>query len=164
MASEEFRLDDPVGSYVDTWKRICLEPRSFFGELSREGGIGLAVFGGGLKGLLALVLVGLVRLFVGAALLTLVARQLFEGQGDYEASFRVLAYSTAVVVFVGIPVLKVLAALYGAYLAILGVERVHGIDPARATLSVAGSIVAGFALVYALGLWPTVARWNPLAH
>ena len=40
----------------------------------------------------------IIRLFLVAALLLLVARRLFAGTGDFEATFRICAYATAPVV------------------------------------------------------------------
>jgi hypothetical protein len=106
--------------------------------------------------------IGLVRIFIGAALVVLVATNLFEGRGDYEATFRVLAYSSAVAVLIGLPVIKYFAAIYGAYLVIVGIEKAHGIDAVRAILTLVASAVVGGVIAFALGLWPFLHRVNPL--
>ena len=167
-----------MASFGATLRRILLEPRSFFESLPLEGGLqapatfaaiclaigGLEfmIFGGGLKGAIGLVALGLARLFLGAAIITLVAENLFEGRGDYEATFRVLAYATAIAVVIGIPVVNVFAAIYGAYLVIVGLEHAHRFDATRAVLTVILTAAIGAAVVYAFGLWPLARRVNPL--
>jgi len=178
MAAEELNLDDPLGSFAGTWQRVVLEPRPFFAALPHAGGlqaplvfaaislflggIGVLVFGGGLRGLVALLARGVLRLFVAAAIIVLVGRNLFDGKGDYESTFRAISYSTAIVVFIGIPIVKYVAALYGCYLTILAIERAQTIDAVRATLTFAATAITGFVLAYALGLWPRLATLNPL--
>lgn len=178
MAAPEFDLNDPIASFSGTWRRVVLEPRAFFEELPRAGGlqpplafaalclgfggVEFLLFGGGLKGLLGLVVFGLLRLLIGAAIFVLIARNLFNGQGDYEATFRALAYSSAVAAAIGLPIIKYFAALYGAYLAILGLEKAHSLDTVRALLTLAATAVSGLVIVYALGLGPLLVRVNPL--
>ena len=72
------------------------------------------------------------------------------------------AYSMAVVVGIGIPVVKYFAALYGAYLVIVGVARAQSFDTVRALLTLLAGAFAGLVIVYALGLGHWVSRVNPL--
>ena len=175
MEAREFETNDPVASFTATWKRVILEPNAFFGDLPPAsglqpalafamicfaiGGLELLVFGHGFHGLVGILLIGLVRLFVGSAVLTLIAQNLFEGRGDYEATFRVLGYSSAVAVGIGLPVVKYFAFLYGAYLAIIGLGKAHGFDNLRALASVAVAAVVGFVVVHALGLGCVMRRY-----
>lgn len=176
--SEEWSAPDPVGSYASAWRRVMADPRTFFespaasGGLQGElvfalvsfaiGGVGFMLFGGGLKGFLGLIALGALRVVVGSAIATLIAQQLFEGRGDYEATFRVLAYSSAVAVFIGLPVIKYFAAIYGAYIVILGLAKAHAFDTVRALLTVFLAIVVGFVVLYALNLGGCVYHSNPL--
>lgn len=178
MAAEEFSPSDAIGSFTDTWTRVMIDPRAFFKKLPMEGGlqpplvfasicllvggIEMLLFGGGLKGLVGLVIFGIVRLFVGAAIFALIAQTLFGGRGDFEATFRVLAYASAVAVSIGLPVLKFFAALYGAYLAILGLEKAHSMDTVRTVVALLATVITGAVVVHALGLGSIVARTNPL--
>jgi hypothetical protein len=178
LSSAEFDPKDPVNSFACVWQRVMLEPRAFFEGLPATGGLqpplafaaiclaigafGFMIFGGGLGGFLALLLIGLARLFVGSAIVALIAQQLFDGRGDYEATFRVLAYSIAPVVVIGIPVVKYFAALYAAYLIILGVAKAHSFDTVRAVLTLLATAAVALVLVYALGLGRWVHRVNPL--
>lgn len=178
MTDEELDLDDPLSSYVDVWKRVVLEPRAFFDALPHEGGllrplafavitlfvggIGVVLTGGGLGGFFFLLIAGPVRLFFVAALVAVVARGLFEGRGDYEATFRALAYSSAIFVFVGFPVVKFFAALYGIALAILGIAAAHSFDTVRATLTLVAGMIAAAVFAWALGFLGWAMRTNPL--
>ncbi|MGH7804962.1 MAG: YIP1 family protein [Candidatus Binatia bacterium] len=178
MAGDPLDFRDPIGSFVPTWRRILLDPRAFYESLPLQGGlqapatfaaiclaiggVEFLVFGGGLKGALGFVVLGLVRLFLGAAIVTLVAENLFEGKGDYEATFRVLAYSTAIAAFLGLPILKFLAAIYGAFLVVVGLEAAHRFDAPRAVLTLIATAAVGAALIYAFGLWDLAQRVNPL--
>ena len=107
-------------------------------------------------------LLGLARLFIGSAIFTLVAQSLFDGKGDYEATFRAIGYSTAVAVAIGIPVIKYFAALYGLYLIIIGLARMHGFDTVRALSTTLLSLAVACVIVYAVGLGGCVASVNPL--
>ena len=173
-ASPEFDPNDPVASFGAMWKRVVLEPRAFFESLPPAGGPSTSAgirgdlpgdrrlrihdFRRRNSGVLGLFVIGLLRLFVGSAIVALVAQQLFDGRGDYEATFRAVAYSTAVAVGIGIPVVKYFAALYGAYLAIIGIAKAQSFDTVRALLTVLASAFAGLVIVYALGTralgWP----------
>ncbi len=178
MAGDPLDFGDPVGSFVPTWRRILLDPRAFFESMPLQGGlqapatfaaiclaiggVEFLVFGGGLKGALGLVILGLLRLFFGAAIVTLVAENLFEGKGDYEATFRVLAYSTAIAVFIALPIVKFVAAIYGAFLVVVGLEVAHRFDATRATLTLIATAAILAALTYGFGLWGVAQRVNPL--
>lgn len=175
--SAEFDPKDPIASFVASWRRVLLEPRAFFEGLPAGGleppllfaliclvigGFGFMIFGGGIEGFLGFLLIGTLRLFVGAAIVSLIAQRLFDGHGDYEATFRVLCYSTAVAVVIGIPVIKHFAALYGIYLVILGLARAHSFDTVRAMLTALSSVFVGMVIVHALCLGGWMHRVNPL--
>lgn len=177
--TDDFRPEDPLNSYPETLKAALGGPKTFFGRLPVAGGLqaplgfaaanlligglGILLFGGGVKGMLGFFLWALiVGLAVGAALVLLVARELFGGTGDYEATFRGLAYATPPALLIGVPVLQFLAALYWAYLAILGIARAQETDLPHAVLTLLVAKIAGAAVVYGLGLWGLALRVNPL--
>jgi len=66
----------------------------------------------------------------------LVAQHLFSGRAGFEATFRVVAYAAAPTVLAWLPWIGVLAVVYGVYLTVVGLERVHGFDTTRAVLTV----------------------------
>ena len=178
MAGEEFNPNDPVASFTNTWQRVVLDPRGFFDELPPAGGlqapflfamicfgiggVSFLIFGGGIKGLLALMVLGAFRLFVGSAIVALIAQHLFDGRGDYESTFRALSYSAAPVVVLGIPLVKYVAALYGTYVAIVGIAKAHAFDNTRAVLTFVATAIVGIVIVHAFGLWGLAYRFNPL--
>jgi hypothetical protein len=182
MAEEAFHSSDPLAGFTTTLKEILLDPRGFFERLPLEGGLknplifavictaigGLehALFtafrGYGLKAVVGLVILGVLRLFVGAGVVAVVAQHLFGGRGDYEANFRVLGYASAVMVLIGLPFIKWFAALYGVYLTLIGIERANGFDSVRAFLTLIATFVVGVVLTHAFGLWRLSARVNPL--
>jgi hypothetical protein len=178
MEGEELRTDDLLTSFPQVWQRVVTDPRAFFESLPpvrglqaplvfalvclTVGGFGLLLFGWGIKGMLALIVLGLLRLFVVSAIFVLVAQNLFEGRGDYEATFRALGYSSAPAVAIGLPVIRYFAAIYGLYISILGLARAHSFDTVRATLSLAATVLCGVMLAHAFYLGGWLARFNPL--
>ncbi len=176
--TEEWSSQDPIGSYASTWQRVMSDPRGFFDGLAPSselqpalvfalisfafGGIGFLLFGGGLGGFFGLVALGALRVVVGSAIVAWIAQQVFEGRGDYEATFRALAYSSAVAVLIGLPIVKYFAAIYGVYLLILGVAKAHSFDTVRALLTILLAVLTGLVAMYALGLGGCFVEANPL--
>jgi hypothetical protein len=167
----ELQIDNLYESFTGVWKRVTTEPRSFFEEMPVSGGlqnplvfllvclaisaVGFLVIGP--RGLALWILaLGVVRAFIGALVVMVVARQVFRGTGDYEATFRALAYSSAPVALLWIPLIRPLVALYLLFLVILGIERVHGFDAGKAVLTLLLSFIAIGTIVWTLGwahLW-----------
>ena len=153
MATREFEGAAALEGFPNAWKRVMTDPRAFFAEMPEVGGLqpplaflgvtavinaaGHLVLGWGLGGFLRIVLWQVLGAFVSAALYVLVAQHLFGGRAGFEATFRVVAYAAAPMVLSWLPWrLGVLAVLYGAYLTIIGLERVHAFDATRAVLTV----------------------------
>jgi len=162
----EFQTDNPFDSFTGVWRRVTTEPQSFFQDMPVSGGLqnpllfmticlalgslGLLIFGP--RGLALWFLVGgIVRAFVGAAILMVIARQLFAGVGDYEATYRALAYASAPAALLWIPVIRPLVALYGLFLVIVGLQRVHGFDAVKSVLTVLLSVIVVAAVGWVLG-------------
>ncbi|MBI3769396.1 MAG: YIP1 family protein [Deltaproteobacteria bacterium] len=163
----ELQTDNLFESFTGVWKRVITEPRRFFEEMPVSGGlqnplvfllvclaisaVGFLVIGPRALALLIIVL-GVVRAFIGALVVMVVAQQVFRGTGDYEATFRALAYSGAPVALLWIPLIRPLVALYLLFLVVLGIERVHGFDVGKAVLTLLLSFVAIGTVVWTLGL------------
>jgi hypothetical protein len=155
-------MREGLESFPTTWRRVVTDPRAFFAEMPETGGLGEpALFlalcavinalghlltGWGLAGFVGVLVLQLVGAVVLAAVIVLVAQNLFEGRAGFEPTFRVVAYAWAPRVILWIPYLGVLGWLYSAYLMIRGVEHVHRIDATRALLTVA----TGLAVLWAL--------------
>jgi len=170
----EFQTDRPLDSFTGVWRRVTTEPRSFFHDMPVSGGlaqpllflticlaisaVGFVVIGPRWFGLGFLVL-GLVRSFVGALVLMLIARQIFAGIGDYEATYRAIAYASAPVALLWIPLIRPLVALYALFLVIIGLERVQGFDAVKSVLTVLLAAIVMLTIAWVVGL----PRWLPMA-
>lgn len=168
MAASEFEGGTTIEGFTTTWRSVVTDPRAFFAAMPETGGlqapltflaicalangVGHLLLGWGLRTLIAVVIGQIVTAFVLAALLVLVAQNLFAGRAGFESTFRVVAYASAASVFEWLPKrLGVLAGLYAAYLIVLGLERVHGFDATHAVLTVLICV----AVVLMLGAaWP----------
>jgi len=163
----------PVGgtAFPDTWRRVVSDPRGFFADMPLAAGLGeplaflaicAAIAGLGtlvvswspwvaVGSVFALIVVALLE----AAVLTIVAQQLFDGRAGFEPTCRVVAYGFAPGVFLWVPRLAVIAWLWILFLQVRGVERVHAIDATRAVLSVLVATAATVLVALGLrgGLW-----------
>ncbi len=164
---EEFRTEQFADSFVGVWKRVMTDPRGFFQDMPTRGGlqppllflVGCLIISGlgflilGPRGFgLMLVLEGMLCSFVCAAVLAIISRQLFAGTGDYEATYRVVAYGSAPAALLWVPLVGRLAMLYAIFLTIVGLERVHGFDAVKSVLTVLLSTIVLLAVGWALGL------------
>src|SRR5262245_9068636 len=156
-------------NFIQTWQRVMTDPHGFFAEMPQAGGlgdpgtfllitsaldgIGHLIVGWGIVGMLAAFVFQVVLATVTAALFTVIAQQLFEGRAGFEPTFRVVAYSTAPLVFSWVPFVGTVAQLYAAYLALRGIERGHVVDTTRAVLTVVLGITAIWLLVLPTALW-----------
>ena len=156
----------PATGFVDTWRRVMSDPRSFFADMAQAGGlqepltflavcaavdaVGTLLVSWRIGAVVGTFVAVVAAAFVAAAALTLVAQNLFDGRAGFEPTFRVVAYAAAPVVFLWVPRLWVLALLYCWYLQVRGVERVQQFDTTRAVLAVA--VKSAALLVVAVGL------------
>lgn len=176
---EEFRTEQFAESFVGVWKRIVTDPRGFFQDMPVRGGlqapllflVGCLVIDAlghlivGPRGFgIRLVLEGMLRSFAYAAFFVLVARQIFSGTGDYEATYRVVAYASAPVALAWLPLVGGLAWIYMIFLLIVGIERVHAFDAVKAVLTVLLASLAIVAVSWALGLHHHGMYYHPGFH
>ena len=159
MDRAEFDRSDVLSSFGQIWKTLMTDPQGFFLAMPLTGGLGnplvfaticfviagggFLVSGAGFRFAVMVLIWGIVRLFLGAAFLLLVAWKIFAGEGDFEATFRVCAYATAPVVLLWIPVIRYLAVLYIGYLVIIGLQRAQQFDSVKAVLTVVLSAAIG---------------------
>ena len=159
MAVPESEVRSTVEALPIVWRRVMTDPHGFFSDMPETGGLeqpgiflvacaainalGHLLLGGGLRGVLGCFLWELVAAVVVASVFVLVAQNLFEGRAGFEATFRVVAYAAAPSVVFWVPLVGAVALLYSAYLALRGLERVHGLDTTRAllTLGVGGAVL-----------------------
>jgi hypothetical protein len=156
-------------NFVQTWQRVMTDPHGFFAEMPQAGGlaepaiflaitaaidaVGHLILGWGIIGMLASFVFHIVLAGIAAALFTVIAQQLFEGRAGFEPTFRVVAYSAAPLVLAWVPFVGTVAQLYAAYLAMRGIERVHGFDTTRAVLTIVLGVVAIWLLVLPTAVW-----------
>jgi len=172
----------PQGSALEdvlpTMIEVLTDPRAFFSSMPREGGYeGPAVFAGvmlvvnaAIAALFALLhfqvigvvmalvvipLFGAIGLAIGS-MITLLLSKALRGEATLESSFRVVAYSAALLPLAAvarlIPYLPILVEAYGIYIFIVAVIAVHKVEEQRAW-TVLGSIGAVLLL---LGLFATI--------
>jgi hypothetical protein len=167
MAEAEFDRSDFMSSFAQVWKKVITDPQGFFLAMPVRGGlgnplvfavlnlaiaaVGFLLTGHGAKVGVGLLIWGVVRLFIGAAILSLVARKLFDGKGDFEATFRVCAYAVAPAVVLWVLVIRYLAILYMGYLVIIGLQRAQEFDSVKAVLTLALSAIIGMVLTLPFG-------------
>jgi hypothetical protein len=163
---QELQTDNLPESFPGVWRRVMSEPRRFFEDMPVTGGLqspliflllclGISAVGFlliGPRGLaLWVIIVGLVRAFLGALVLMVVAQQVFSGAGDYEATFRAVAYGSAPAALIWLPFIRPLVVLYALFLIIIGLERVHTFDATKAVLTVLLSAIVLAAVMWVFG-------------
>jgi len=147
--------DSGWGSFVDgflsTWRRVITDPHGFIADMPLAGGLGHPaaflvvcaavnaaghlISGWGIVGLLWVLIAQVIAALLAAVLFVLVAQHLFNGRAGFEPTFRVVAYASAPLVFLWVPLVGWLARIYSAYLLVRGLERVQGLDTTRAVLT-----------------------------
>ena len=172
----DYNLSDPIHSFIDTVRRVVLQPVSFFASLPQSRNlVNPLVFAlicieiytilGGLLGLvrvgtnrglgsfiasiIAAPIGGAIGLFILAAILHLLVRLVVgAGNSGFEATFRVAAYAAVVNLVSWIPLVGWLLGLYGIYLSVVGIREMHGTTTGKAALVVL--IPAGVILLLVL--------------
>jgi hypothetical protein len=160
-AVKQYLLD-----YYHLAKSILLHPRRFFLEdMEEEGGLqepayflmvsaginaliaGLSSFNPGLVVILFAVTV------IGAFMSAVIANAMstaWGGKGNFEKTFRVMAYSEAALAVAWVPVIGMLAMVYVCVLNFFGLRTVHQLDGLKTGIVVALSgVIALFAFLIA---------------
>ncbi len=161
----EFNNKDFLNSFIGVMKTVLVRPHDFYEHMPTTGGYSspflFLVVCLGVSGVLAaiiagvdvllflkLVIFGAIFSFIGAGILHLIAQQFFEGKGGYEGVYRAVAYAGVVNLLTWIPIVGLLAGLYGLYLQIVGLENVHKITAGQAVVTV----LIAFAIYLIFGL------------
>jgi hypothetical protein len=158
----EFNYQDPVQSFISTVQRVVLQPVDFFRGIPRQGDfinplifaiicyavagilgglISLAFTSRGFIGFISSIIfepiAGVIGLFIVAGILYLLVMLIIgSGNAGYEATFRVLAYSSVVNLVSWIPIIGGILSLYALYLGIVGIREVHTTTTGKAALVV----------------------------
>ena len=153
-----------IKDYWEQAKFILLHPQEFFKTMPVEGGyrdpLIFLCLSAGVNALLSGIIgFSLMRIllfplsFVGVTLGAYVASflaQAMGGKGSFQATFRVMVYSEAALLFTWVPVLGIFPGLYIFVLNFFGLRQVHGISDVK-TVSVVllsgivSSIIIGLA-------------------
>jgi len=135
-----------IGTVLSGIVQLAGTPRMFgpFGE--RMGGPSV---GGFIASLIFAPIFGIIGLFIFSGFAHLLVL-LFVGPNNqgYEATFRVAAYSQVTNLATWVPFIGPLFALYGLYLAIVGIREMHGTTTGRAALVVLFPFIVLFALTW----------------
>lgn len=151
--SYEFDAKDFINSFIGVAKTVLTKPDDFYQHMPTTGGfvspvgflaaclavlsiIAVVIIGGNPFVFFKFLIIGLIFSFIGAGVLHYIAQKFFAGKGDYEGTYRVVAYAGAVNLLVWIPILGILAALYGFYLQLVGLEKTHGITRSQAGITI----------------------------
>ena len=172
----EFDYSDPVQSFINAVRGVVTAPVGFFRGIRREGdfvnplifaiicyevsailgGIIALAFGSrGFGGFLASIIFApigtAIALFIGAGILHLLVMLIVGSRNaGYEGTFRVGAYSAVTSLVSWIPIIGLIASLYGIYLAIIGMREVHNTTTGKAALVVLIPAIVVFILIVIL--------------
>jgi hypothetical protein len=163
-AGQEFRYTDPVQTFIATVQTVVPRPVEFFRGILRQGdfinpiifaiicyevsvilggllrlvGIGADQgFGGFIGSVILGPILAVIGLFIGAGIIHLLVMLIVGSRnGGFEATFRVLAYSSVTSLVSWIPFIGWIASLYGIYLGIVGIREMHNTTTGKAALVV----------------------------
>ena len=182
-AAAEFRYTDPVQTFIATVQAVVLRPVEFFRGIPRNGdlinplifalicyevsviiggllrliGIGANQgFGGFIGSIILGPIFAAIGLFVFGGILHLLVMLIVGSRNSgYEATFRVLAYSSVTSLVSWIPFIGWIASLYGIYLGIVGIRELHNTTTGKAAIvvliPVAVLILLALALIALVG-------------
>ena len=164
----EFNMKNFIQSFIGVVRTVFFKPSDFYQNMPTTGGypspliflavclvvsgIISAIIWGTVAGFFYFLIFGLIFSFIGAGILYFIAQQFFEGKGSYEGMYRVVAYAGVVNLLTWIPVVGLFAGLYGLYLQIVGVEKVHKITAGQAVVTVLIALAVYIILALVVGV------------
>jgi hypothetical protein len=149
-------------NYIETWKEVIQRPSDFYGRMPTTGGyadpltfaavsyiiygILSAIISGmfGARGFgfsfvlataIGTPIFGIIFLFIVAAISNFIYNML-GGTGSYEGTLRFMSYASAPMVLSWIPLLGLIAGIYGLYLNIVGGTYVHNVSMGKSAIAV----------------------------
>ncbi len=161
----EFDPGNFVQSWIRCWKEVVLRPKKFFDVMPTDGGYRNPLFfalvcwviGGILNAavrtapanIILLPITSFIGLFIMSAILYLSATLIVKGTGSFEGTFRVGSYIAALSVLTWVPIIGPLIGIYGIYLLVVGIERVHKLTTRQTVIAVIVPIIV-FVLIFGL--------------
>ena len=158
----EFNYSDPVQSFINAVRGVVTAPVGFFRSIRRQGdfvnplifaiicyevsailggiialAFGSRGFGGFLVSIILTPIGAAIGLFIGAGILHLLVMLIVGSRNSgFEGTFRVSAYSSVTSLVSWIPIIGLIASLYGVYIAIMGIRETHSTTTGKAALVV----------------------------
>lgn len=148
----EFDPGNFIESWIGCWKEVILRPKEFFDIMPTDGGYRNPLFfalvcwviGGILSAavktapasIILFPIAALVGLLIISVILYLSATLIVKGTGSFEGTFRVGSYTSALSVLTWIPIIGPFIGIYGIYLLVVGMERVHKLTTREAIIAV----------------------------
>ena len=176
----EFDPGNFIESWIGCWKEVILRPKEFFDVMPTDGGYRNPLFfalvcwviGGILSAVvrtapasIVLVPIGaVIGLLIWSIILYLSATLIVKGNGSFEGTFRVGSYASALSVLTWIPIIGPLIGLYGIYLLVVGIERVHKLTTREAIIAVILPIIILtllFGLIVGMGAFMFMGMFGP---
>ena len=179
----EFDPGNFINSWIGCWKEVILRPKEFFDVMPTDGGYSNPLFfalvcwviGGILTAVVRISpasiilfpISALVGLLIVSVILYLSATLIVKGAGTFEGTFRVGSYTSALSVLTWIPIIGPLIGIYGIYLLVVGIERVHKLTTREAVIAVILPVIvllllfALMALAVGMGAFMFMGMFGP---
>lgn len=176
----EFDPGNFIESWIGCWKEVILRPKEFFDVMPTDGGYRTPLFfalicwviGGILSAavraapanIIVFPITAFIGLFIMSIALHLSATFIVKGTGSFEGTFRVGSYTSALSVLTWIPIIGPLIGLYGIYLLVVGIERVHKLTTREAIIAVILPIIILtllFGLIVGMGAFMFMGMFGP---
>jgi hypothetical protein len=179
----EFDMKDFIKSFLGVAKTVVTKPSGFYQNMPPTGGytapviflavcLGItgiltALFLWSFAGFFSYIIFYFIFSFIAAAVLHYIAQQFFEGKGAYEGMFRVVAYAGVMQLVGWLPaihgifmIVTFCAALYGLYLQVVGLEKVHQINAGQAVVTVLIALAVFIIIGFLVGLVVSVPMFG----
>ena len=153
---------------IDTWLKVMTKPHLFFGEMMEESGQGeglifvmvlVAIEEGSRLAWIGLeysiIILGVtvfiatpILLHIVAAIQTVLLRFVKKDRNEMSLTVKVICYSISPCVFMGltVPFLRIICAVYGWLILVIGIKEAHGVSMRNALLvtAVPSIIIFGY--------------------
>ncbi len=149
---KEYKPADIFENFVNSLKSVALSPAKFFEDIPPSGRYRnpafFLLFCHFIAGILSFLTDGSVLDFIGfpafgimsAIIVSLIIdylrREVFNTAGSYEKSFQIISYSSCVILISFVPWIGFLAAFYGLYLIVTGIQTVYSMTTGKAVVTV----------------------------
>jgi hypothetical protein len=148
----EFKAADIFVNFVDSLKTVALSPAKFFEDMPPSeryrnpalfllichfaAGIFSFLTGGGIVDIIGFPVFGIISAIIVSLIIDYLRKEVFDTAGSYEKSFQIISYSSCVILISFLPWIGFLAALYGLYLVVTGIQAVYSMTTGKAVITV----------------------------